>query len=125
MATRFGPAQSLAQKLITKNGRLVSYLQASSTPATPGQPWLGNAADTVIASVPAVFTEYSNNELVDTVVQAGDKRLFIAALDLPGVTPKTKDKIRDGSTDWNIVNIKTTQPGNTAETIMFEIQVRA
>ena len=125
MATRFGKFQSLAQRLITKNGRLVTYRKKGTTPINPSEPWLGNEGDTDTTNVPAVFIDYSNQERVDSIVQDGDKKCLIAALDLGNIKPSTQDKLIDGTTTWEIVNIKTLQPGNVAETVMFEIQARA
>lgn len=136
MATRFGSFQTLAQRLITKNARLVTFIVTSETPAVPGEPWGPNAAGTNIANVPAVFLEYKKQDLnfrnpfgvggSDTLVQLGDKRCLIAKLDLPTTQPQTKDKILDqDGTEWKIITVNTLQPGNLAETIMFELQVRS
>lgn len=124
MATRFGKFQKLAQRLITKNARLVTYKVVSTTPLVPGEPWGPNAADTLITNIPAVFLEYKNQEVDGTLVQIGDKRCLIATLDMPDVQPKTNDKILDGATDWKVSMVKTLQPGNVAETIMWELSVR-
>lgn len=125
MATRFGKFQTLAQRLITKNARLVTIQVASTTPGTPAEPWLPNAAATTIVNVPAVFLEYKNQEIDGTLVMLGDKRCLVAKLDVPNSTLKTKDVVLDGTNEWKIQRIKTLQPGNVAETIMYELQVRA
>lgn len=126
MATRFGSFQTLAQRLITKNARLVTFKVVSETPLVPAEPWGPNTADTNIASVPAVFIDYKNQEIDGTLVMVGDKKCLIAKLDLPNTQPETKDKILDqDGTEWKIVQVKTLQPGNLAETIMFTLQLRS
>jgi len=126
MATRFGSFQTLAQRLITKNARLVTFKVVSETPLVPAEPWGPNTADTNIANVPAVFIDYKNQEIDGTLVMLGDKKCLIAKLDLPTTQPQTKDKILDqDGTEWKIVQVKTLQPGNLAETIMFTLQLRS
>lgn len=136
MATRFGSFQLLAQKLITKNAREVTFRVVSTTPLVGGEPWGPNTADVNIAGVPAVFLDYKSKDLnfrntfgiggSDTLIQMGDKRCLIAKLDLPNVQPQTKDKIFDADgSEWKIITVSTLQPGNITETIMFELQVRS
>lgn len=125
MATRFGKFQLLSQRLITKNGRLITYRKPSSTPADPTKPWEGNGIDVDVKCVPAVFVEYNSRELTNELIQVGDKKVLIAKLDLPKTTPKTKDILVDGTTLWHVVNVNTLQPGNITETILFTLQVRS
>ena len=136
MATRFGKFQTLAQKLITKNGRLVTFKVISETPLVPAEPWGPNAPDTNIKNVPAVFLEYKKSDLnfrntfgiggSDTLIQMGDKKCLISKLDLPNTNPETKDKLLESDgTEWKIITVNTLQPGNLTETIMFELQVRS
>lgn len=126
MATRFGKFQTLAQRLIKKNGRSVTFRSKSTTPSDPLEPWLGFGADTDTTGVPAVFVDYKSNEIDGSIVQTGDKVCLIAALDLGAtIRPKTKDIIVDGTTNWNVVNVETVQPGNVAETILHKLQVRS
>jgi hypothetical protein len=136
MATRFGSFQTLAQRLITKNARLVTFRVVSETPLVPAEPFGPNTADTNIANVPAVFLDYTSKDLnfrnqfgiggSDTLVQMGDKKCLIAKLDLPNTQPETKDKIIDADgTEWKIITVSTLQPGNLTETIMFTLQLRS
>jgi hypothetical protein len=136
MATRFGKFQTLAQKLITKNGRLVTVQVSSDFPQNPNEPWGPNTANVDIASVPAVFLEYKKSDLnfrnsfgiggADTLIQMGDKRCLISKLDLPNTQPGTKDRILESDgTEWKIITVNVLQPGNLDETIMFELQVRS
>ena len=136
MATRFGKFQTLAQKLITKNGRLVTVKIISNFPQNPNEPWGPNTDDVDIANVPAVFLEYKKSDLnfrnsfgiggADTLIQMGDKKCLIAKLDLPNTQPGTKDKILESDgTEWKIITVNILQPGNLTETIMFELQVRS
>ena len=126
MATRFGKFQKLAQRLITKNARLVTFKVVSETPLLPAEPWGPNTPDVDITNIPAVFLDYKNQEIDGTLVMLGDKKCLIAQLDMPTTQPETKDKIleADGS-EWKIVRVKTLQPGNIAETIMWTLQLRS
>lgn len=124
MATRFGSAQLLAQKLILKNGRTITFTRKGTTPINAAEPWLGNTGDTTVPNVPAVFVDYSLRERQNSLIQDGDKRALVAALDLSSFTPTTKDKILDNGKTYEIVSIQTTAPGNTDETIMYELQLR-
>jgi hypothetical protein len=121
---QFLNAQLLAQRLITKFGRKVTFRQTSTTPSNPAEPWLGVTADTNKTGVSMVFIEYDNKERAGSLVQEGDKKVLVAHLDL-GLRPSTKDKLLDGGIEWNIVSIKTTEPGERTETVMYELQVRS
>lgn len=136
MATRFASARALAKKLITKNGRLVTYQITSDFPQNPNEPWGPNTANVDIANVPAVFLEFKKEDLnfrnafgiggTDTLIQLGDKKCLIAKLDLPNTTPQTKDKILDADgTEWNIITVKELQPGLITDSVMFTLQLRS
>lgn len=115
---------NLAQRLITKWGRTVSLQVESVTPISPTEPFEGNTAATVIAGIPAFFSNYKLADVDGTKVQRGDKSCLIAKKDLPSNQPTTKDTILDGSTTWQIIEVNTVQPGPTADTVLFKLQVR-
>jgi len=120
---QFVSKQALAQRLITKFGRNVTFIVTSTTPLVVAEPWGPNTADSNLTNIPAVFIDYDSKEREGELIQMGDKKCLIAHLDL-GIRPQTKDKILDGTDTWNIVSINTLEPGERTETIMYELQVR-
>ena len=125
MSLQFENFRQLAIRLITKNGRKVTFQFASSAPVNSAEPWKANTADTVKNNVPCVFLAYENTEANNTLIQVGDKRCLVAKLSLPNSEPRTKDTIVDGKSTWNIVSVKTLQPGGLDRVVMYDLQVRA
>jgi hypothetical protein len=63
-----------------------------------------------------------NAREVNELVQAGDKRLFIAATDL-AVTPSTADRVIIGTVSHQIINVQTIEQDN--QPITYELVLRA
>ena len=59
---------------------------------------------------------------VNNLVQQGDKRLIVAALDLNGTTPTTADRVIIGGRSHQIIEIRTIEQDNTA--ITYEMILR-
>lgn len=60
---------------------------------------------------------------VNELVQAGDKRLIVAALDLNGTVPSTVDRVLINSISHQIIRVDTIEQDNTA--ITYELILRA
>jgi len=75
-------------------------------------------SDTTIKGV----LEDVNLREVNELVQAGDKRLTVAADDL-ATAPETKDRVVIGSVVHQIIRVETTEQDNTA--ITYELILRA
>ena len=58
---------------------------------------------------------------VNELIQAGDKKLTVAANDL-ATAPETKDRVVISGVDHQVVRVKTTEQDNTA--IVYEIYLR-
>ncbi len=72
-------------------------------------------------TVPGILEDVNLRE-VNEMVQAGDKRLTVAADDL-ATAPKTKDRVVIGSVVHQIIRVETTEQDNTA--ITHELILRA
>jgi hypothetical protein len=59
---------------------------------------------------------------VNELIQAGDKRLFIAATDL-AVTPSTADRVIIAAVSHQIINVQTIEQDN--QPITYELVLRA
>ena len=59
---------------------------------------------------------------VNELIQAGDKRLFIAATDL-AVTPSTADRVIISTISHQIINVQTIEQDN--QSITYELVLRA
>ena len=117
-----GLAQSLekvAGTVIAKFGGdvTVRYVSAGTYNATTGA-ITETASDT---DVKGVLEDVSVRE-VNELVQQGDKRLTVAAKELPSA-PGTKDRVVISSVVHQIIRVETTEQDNTA--ITYELILRA
>lgn len=75
--------------------------------------------DTAIKGV----LENVNAREVNELVQAGDKKLTVAAADISSITPSTADRIVINSITHQIIRVTTIEQDNTA--IVYELILRA
>jgi len=111
--------KKVASKVITKFGgdvtvRIVSAGAYDTSDGTISE----TESDTTIKGI----LEDVNLREVNELVQAGDKRLTVAADDLTAA-PKTKDRVVIGSVVHQIIRVETTEQDNTA--ITHELILRA
>ena len=95
----------------------VRYVSAGSYNATAGEIVEGTS-DTDVKGVLEGVSVREVNELV----QQGDKRLTVAAKDLPSA-PETKDRVVISTIVHQIIRVETTEQDNTA--ITHELILRA
>jgi hypothetical protein len=112
--------QNVASKIMAKLGGEVTIRRValSSYNTTTGAVTETNT-DVGIRGVLEDVTVREVNELV----QAGDKRLIVAAKDLNGTAPTTVDKVLINSVVHQIIRIQTIEQDNTA--ITYEMILRA
>lgn len=79
---------------------------------------------TPISSITALRSEYSLTEINQSggIIQQGDVKFTIRGDALSSITPNHKDRINDGSRDWEIINFKPVYVGNII--IMYIFQCR-
>ena len=111
--------KKVSSKVITKFGGdvTVRYVTAGSYNTTTGA-ITESESDTTIKGV----LEDVNLREVNELVQAGDKRLTVAADDLT-TAPETKDRVVIGSVVHQIIRVETTEQDNSA--IIHELILRA
>ena len=122
MAATFLSARALAQRLIQKNGRTVTYSVKSTTLVDVNNPQLGVVGTTDLTPK-AVFITEALTERTKNLVQAGDKICLIAADDLPGVTPGTSDFVVDKLVNYDVESVEPTDPGDAP--IVYEFLLRS
>ena len=112
--------RKVASKVITKFGGdvTVRILSPGTYNATSGTVGPASASDTEIKGV---LQDIALRE-VNGLVQAGDKRLTVAASDLT-TAPETKDKVVISSVVHQIITVETTEQDNTA--LPHELILRA
>ena len=111
--------KKVASKVITKFGgdvtvRIVTAGAYDTSDGTVAE----TESDTTIKGV----LEDVNLREVNELVQAGDKRLTVAADDLT-TAPETKDRVVIGSVVHQIIRVETIEQDNTA--ITYELILRA
>ena len=111
--------KKVASKVITKFGGdvTVRIVTAGGYNTTTGA-ITESESDT---TVPGIL-EGVNLREVNDLVQAGDKRLTVAADDL-ATAPETKDRVVIGSVVHQIIRVETTEQDNSA--IIHELILRA
>ena len=88
--------------------------------------------DTTTGTIPDFSTTIESHEVkgvledvntreVNELIQAGDKRLTVAAIDLPSV-PETKDRVTIAGTEHQVVRVQTTEQDNTP--LSYELILR-
>ncbi len=118
--------EDTALRLIEKfgEGRTVSLLVPSTTPADPAKPFNVDPTSTEAAnSAPAVVTPIRRSLVDGNSVRQGDETVFIAGLSLGSTVPTTADKILDEGVEKNVVAVDRIRPGKTD--FLWKLQVRA
>lgn len=109
---RFARAQSLAGRLIAKNGERSTLVRVTDgTPPVLTKPWEPGAPTTTSYTVDAVWTEVSLRRVDGTLIKAGDEQVLIPAKGLAVVPSPTTDlMVRINGSRWQIVKVDTIQP---------------
>ena len=120
-----------ALKLIEKNGRTVTLVKLSETPANASEPWKGPAAAAAVSvgepgalgsgkvglEVIACFVTFSDNELAELFglvneARRGQKSAFVAGAAVTPEDLRDFDQMVDGSDVWKIEAVDTLRPGD-------------
>ena len=114
---------STALRLITANGRTVTFTVKTTTPADTNKPWRGTAAsgDTTFDAV-SVIVPFENDDVDGKLVRRGDSRLFVAANSVTGQDMESVDTVTDRDELWKVIKVNDISPGNTL--VLYEIQLR-
>lgn len=111
--------RSVASKLMGKFGGDVTF---RSVTAGAYNASTGAVTETVSdTGIKGVLEDVSVREVND-LIQAGDKRLIIAAFDLNGTIPKTADRVLIGGVTHQVITVRTIEQDNTA--ITYELILR-
>jgi hypothetical protein len=111
--------QNVASKIMAKLGGDVTI---RSVALTSYNATVGAVVETVTDTEIKGVLENVNIREVNELVQAGDKKLIVAASDLAS-TPTTVDKVLINSVVHQIIRIQTIEQDNTA--ITYEMILRA
>lgn len=113
------PLRKVASKLMARFGGTATIRRV-----TPGvyNPTTGTVSEaTADTAVRGVLQDVNLRE-VNELIQAGDKRLLIAAADLTSA-PTTADRVLIGSVTHQVIQVQTIEQDNTA--ITYELILRA
>jgi hypothetical protein len=113
------PLRKVASKLMARFGGVATIRRVATGSYDPAT---GTIAETNTDTTVRGVLEDVNIREVNELVQAGDKRLIIAAADLT-TAPTTVDKVLINSVVHQIIRIQTIEQDNTA--ITYEIILRA
>jgi hypothetical protein len=113
------PLRKVASKLMARFGGVATIRRVATGSYDPAA---GTIAETNTDTTVRGVLEDVNIREVNELVQAGDKRLIIAAADLT-TAPTTVDKVLINSVVHQIIRIQTIEQDNTA--ITYEMILRA
>ena len=113
------PLRKVASKLMAKFGGVATIRRITVGAYDPAT---GSAAETAVDTAVRGVLEDVNIREVNDLIQAGDKRLTIAAADVANA-PIATDKVLIASVVHQIIKVATTEQDNTA--ITYELILRA
>ena len=112
------PLRKVASKLMAQFGGVATVRRITMGAYDPAT---GTAAETAADTVVRGVLEDVNSREANDLIQAGDKRLTVAAADLANA-PITADKVLISSVVHQIISVATTEQDNTA--ITYELILR-
>jgi hypothetical protein len=118
MAINYKKLADMSLRQINDKGRNVTLRYVDIGQYDPVNDTVSGGGDSDV-TVKAVFRDYTQKELDDTIIQEDDKEVLIAAKDI------TKPSINDVVVDTDIlkiVNVKEVRPGDTA--LIYKLQAR-
>ncbi len=114
-----GPLRKVASKLMAKFGGEATIRRVTTGAYNTST---GTVSETTTDTVVRGVLEDVNLREVNDLIQAGDKRLLIAAADIANA-PTTADKVLISSVVHQVIEVRTIEQGNTA--ITYELILRA
>lgn len=121
MAT-FDRQQESAKKLIAKFGQKVKLVTFTTAIPDLNKPWEPATPTRIEQDVDAVFLKYEQGNIDGQLIQAGDQKVLIPAVDAVTDDPNVQGQIVRGSEIWKIISVGPLNPNG--EKIMFTVQVR-
>lgn len=117
MASFYANLKNTASRLLTTYGQTISFSRAVTDSFNP-------ATGVTTPGTPVTFTgkgaafDYTDAELVDTLIERGDIRLILEA----GTAPEINDIATVDSVDYRVMNVITTSPAGTV--VKYDLQLR-
>lgn len=111
-----------AERLIAENGRDVTLVKRSETPADAGKPWRGTTADDTSITVKGVVIPFEAEDQDGDLFRREDKQAFVAADATSPNEIESFDELDDGSDTYKIINVELIHPGDTR--VLYVLQVR-
>lgn len=113
------PLRKVASKLMAKFGGIATIRRVTTGAYNPTT---GTVTETTTDTVVRGLLEDVNLREVNDLIQAGDKRLLIAAADVAN-PPTTADEVLINSVVNQVIQVRTIEQDNTA--ITYELILRA
>lgn len=107
-----------ALEIIEEYGVEAAIARHDSGGSTPWNPVAGGSTEYPCT---VIVTYYVDSLLNGSSIKQGDKKIIVAAADLP-ITPTTTDTITVNGEKYSVVNVKNVAPGGVS--LIYEIQAR-
>lgn len=117
MASFYDNLKASASRLLQSYGQQVSFSRPTDSSFDPVTGVTTPGVPVTFSGYGAVF-DYSDDELIDTLIERGDIRLVLEA----GNVPEINDEVTIGSTVYRVMNVLTTSPGGTD--VKYDLQLR-
>lgn len=111
-----------AERLIDENGRDVTLVKRSETPADVSKPWRGTLADDTTLVVKAAIVPFEAEDQEGDLVRREDKQAFVAANVTSPNEIENFDEVDDGADTYKIVSADVIEPGDTR--VLYVLQLR-
>lgn len=130
MALDYVKLAAVADKLISENGKPVTFKRQSATPADPTKPWRGAGAHVDDLVITAFAVVIPNDEIDDKeAMRRGDATAYIAASTFGAGNPFAPDDLvtidsmldNEGYT-WHVHGVKIINPGATRVLYTAELE---
>lgn len=112
-------ARSLADKLFTKFGKSITITSIVEGAYDPSTGEMSGGTSTTTTHI-ALIKDFKGSDLIDGVIQAGDRQATIAALN--ATTPQPADKVTIDSEVYQVIAVRNVWSGELPA--FFEMQVR-
>lgn len=112
-------ARATADRLIGKFGKQVTLTRVTEGTYNPDTGELSGGSTTT-QTVVALVKDFNGIEILTGAIQAGDRKVSIAALN--ATEPQIGDKMTIDSLDYNVLSVKSIWSGE--KTAVYELQVR-
>jgi len=108
-----------AKRLLTRYGQALTITHYDTSDTYDSATGVAESIPSTQSGYGAIF-DYKNSEMDGTLIEKGDKKLLLSAVDI--TAPQLTDIVTIAGIDYTIVSINTLSPGGVV--VMYTCQLR-